>query len=184
MSAYACIPRRVPLQHAYTIMFDAKNLTDDQVASIKNWAIDGAQLADIQKHIEEDFKIRLTYMDVRFLVLDLGIKIRNLEEEASSEEVNTADEPTVEGSELTEDDIEVIPPTPQGSAPVRVTVDEIARPGVMASGRVTFADGQNGMWYVDEMGRLGIDPDTEGYRPTELDLKSFQGELQRVMEPR
>lgn len=164
-------------------MFDAKKLTDDQVATIKEWASEGAQLADIQKRIEDELEFRLTYMDTRFLVLDLGIEIRNLEEEAKEDEL---DEPelTPSEAELTEDDLEVIPPTPQGSGPVSVTVDEIARPGVMASGRVSFADGQSGMWYVDEMGRLGIDPDTAGYRPTEVDLKTFQRELQRVMETR
>ena len=57
-----------------------------------------------------------------------------------------------------------------------------ARPGLMVSGRVTFPDGQGGGWYVDEMGRLGIDPDTAGYRPSEPDLVAFQQELQTVMD--
>jgi len=164
-------------------MFDAKKLTDEQVSTIEGWAKDGAQLADIQKRMEEEMEYRLTYMDTRFLVLDLEIELRNLEEEAKVEEVDEPEKDAKAG-ELTEDDIEVIPPTPQGGGAVSVTVDGIARPGVMASGRVTFADAQSGMWYVDEMGRLGIDPDTAGYRPTEADLQAFQRELQKVMESR
>ena len=54
----------------------------------------------------------------------------------------------------------------------------------MASGRVTFAGGQGGMWYVDEMGRLGIDPEVEGYQPSEADVMAFQRELQLVMDAR
>lgn len=165
-------------------MFDAKQLTEDQINTINGWAAEGDQLAEIQKRLEDEFKFRLTYMDTRFLVLDLGIELKSeaevvVEDEESTEEVGA--DPSM--AELTEDDIEVMPPPPAGG-PVRVSVDEIARPGLMASGRVTFADGQGGGWYVDEMGRLGIDPDTVGYRPSEPDLVAFQQELQAVMERR
>jgi hypothetical protein len=162
-------------------MFDAKKLSDDQVALISQWAAEGDQLADIQKRMEEELEIRLNYMDTRFLILDLGIEIRNPAQEAAEAE---QDDATAEAGELTEDDLEVLPPSSggEGAANVKVTVDEIARPGLMASGRVTFSDGQGGMWYVDEMGRLGIDPDTDGYRPAEADIMAFQSELRTVME--
>jgi len=159
-------------------MFDAKQLTEDQIETIKVWAAEGDQLADIQKRMEEELELRLTYMDTRFLILDLGIELKSEEEEVVEEEEDEKD-PALD--ELTEDDIEVMPPPAQGG-PVRVTVDEIARPGLMVSGRVTFPDGQGGGWYVDEMGRLGLDPDTAGYRPSEPDLVAFQQELQTVMD--
>lgn len=164
-------------------MFDAKKLTDDQVASIQGWAAEGDQLADIQKRMEEEFELRLTYMDTRFLILDLGVELKSEEDEVVEEDGEDELDPGLDKAldELTEDDLEVLPP-PAAGGPVRVTVDEIARPGVMVSGRVTFPDGQGGGWYVDEMGRLGIDPDTAGYRPSEPDLVAFQRELQSVME--
>ena len=168
-------------------MFDAKKLTDDQVSTIAQWAADGAQLADIQKRMEDEMEIRLTYMDTRFLVLDLGIEIRNLADEAKAaaaaeEAANPTQNAEVRSDdELTVDDVEILPPPPAGGK-VSVTVDEIARPGVMASGRVTFPGGQGGMWYVDEQGRLGVDPDTEGYQPTEADVMAFQSELQAAMD--
>ena len=174
-------------------MFNTKKLSDDQMAQIRQWAADGAQLADIQKRLEKEMEIRLNYMDTRFLVLDLAIEIRNLAEEeaeALREEQEAAEDkhssPVEEKDALTEDDIEVLPPAgaPEAGDKVTVSVDEIARPGVMASGRVTFADGQGGMWYIDEMGRLGMDLDTEGYRPAEADVMAFQRELQVVMESR
>jgi hypothetical protein len=159
-------------------MFDAKQLTEDQIETIKVWAAEGDQLADIQKRMEGELELRLTYMDTRFLILDLGIELKSEEEEVVEQEDAEID-PALDA--LTEDDIEVMPPPAQGG-PVRVTVDEIARPGLMVSGRVTFPDGQGGGWYVDEMGRLGLDPDTEGYRPSEPDLVAFQQELQTVMD--
>ena len=133
-------------------------------------------------------QLRLSYMETRFLVLDLGVEIRNLAQEEA--EANQADEEELvdeenqssDSDELTEDDLEILPPADGGK--VKVSVDDIARPGLMASGRVTFGDGQEGMWYVDEMGRLGIDPEAEGYRPSEADILAFQRELQAVMESR
>ena len=169
-------------------MFDAKQLSDEQVSLVRQWAAEGGQLADIQKRLEQEMEFRLSYMDTRFLVLDLGVEIRNLAQEAvEKEQVQQADAPDsedapIEDNELTEDDIEVMPPA--GASNVKVSVDDIARPGLMASGRVTFADGNGGMWYVDEMGRLGIDPEVEGYQPSEADIMAFQRELQSVMESR
>jgi len=164
-------------------MFDAKKLTEDQVATIKGWAEEGDQLADIQKRMEDELDVRLTYMDTRFLILDLGIELKSEEEDEDEDEEDKEAEVDPSMDELTEDDLEIMPPPGQGG-PVRVTVDEITRPGVMANGRVTFPDGQEGTWYVDEMQRLGIDPDTAGYRPSEPDLMAFQQELQSVMESR
>jgi len=165
-------------------MFDAKKLTEEQVATIQGWAAEGDQLADIQKRMESELGVRLTYMDTRFLILDLGIELKTEDEEVEEveDEPEISDE-EVDPKDLTEDDLEILPPPPQGER-VRVTVDEIARPGMMVTGRVTFSDGQAGMWYVDEMGRLGIDPDQPGYRPSETDIASFQKELQAVMETR
>ena len=160
-------------------MFNVKKLTEDQVATIKEWAAEGDQLADIQKRMEEELEMRLTYMDTRFLILDLNIELKNIEEAV----VEKDEDETTPPDELTEDDLEILPPPVQGGK-VRVSVDEIARPGSMVNGRVTFPDGQSGAWYVDDMGRLGIDPDTAGYRPSEPDLMAFQQELQSVMDGR
>ena len=165
-------------------MFDSKSLSDEQISTIKGWVEEGAQLSDIQKKMEDDFDVKLTYMDTRFLVLDLGLELKSNEPEVADDEEEVAEES--EGDEkspeeLTEDDIEVLPHD-AGGENVTVTVDEIARPGVMVSGRVNFSDGESGMWYVDEMGRLGIDPDTAGYRPSEANIMAFQKELQRVMD--
>ena len=50
----------------------------------------------------------------------------------------------------------------------------------MISGRVTFSDGEQAGWYMDQTGRLGLDATTPGYRPTEKDVLAFQVELQRL----
>ena len=161
-------------------MFDSKSLTEDQIVTIESWVGEGAQLSDIQKKMEAELGQRLTYMDTRFLVLDLGLELKSEQpDEVEEEEEPGEQSEEIDPKDLTEDDIEVIPHD-ASAGNVKVTVDEIARPGVMASGRVTFTDGQGGMWYIDQMGRLGVDPDKEGYQPSEADILAFQQELQRV----
>ncbi|MGJ8677395.1 MAG: hypothetical protein ACSHX0_07745 [Akkermansiaceae bacterium] len=177
-------------------MFDSKKLTQDQVALIKEWAADGAQLADIQKRMEDDMQCKLTYMDTRFLVLDLGVTIRDLDEEArvlAQKEEAAAAAQAIEDGSFTETEVvdtEVMPMADTATevgmgmgGRVSVTVDVIAKPGLMASGRVNFTDGQAAMWYIDERG-LGLNPDLDGYQPTAADLEAFQLELQMAMESR
>ena len=170
-------------------MFSAKKLTDSQISTIKQWAADGSQLSDIQKQMEEEMEIKLTYMDVRFLVLDLEVTIRNIEEEeaakkAEEEALLPEEAPEVEldkgHEELTVDDLEILPPATANNS-VTVTLDTIAKPGLMASGRVTFSDGNGGSWYIDDRG-LGIDPDDINYQPERSDVEAFQLELQRLMD--
>lgn len=177
----ACIVGFFALNVAKT-MFDSKQLSEDQVQTIKTWASEGAQLADIQKRMEGELGFRLTYMDTRFLVLDLELEIisASADLDEKPDEVEVQVDPELEA--LSEDDLEILPPPPAAAGPVRVSVDQIARPGMMVNGRVVFPDGQGGGWYVDEMGRLGIEPDMAGYRPSEADLMAFQRELQTVMD--
>jgi hypothetical protein len=63
-------------------------------------------------------------------------------------------------------------------------VDQLTRPGCLASGKVTFSDGQTAEWYFDQMGRLGVAPKQKSYRPAQADLAEFQraldGELQKL----
>ena len=48
----------------------------------------------------------------------------------------------------------------------------------MVSGKVNFSDGKSADWYLDQMGRLGLVPKEQGYKPSEEDLMDFQTELQ------
>ena len=68
------------------------------------------------------------------------------------------------------------------SAPT-VTIDALTIPGTIASGDVTFSDGQTGKWYLDQMGRLGLGGDLpQGYRPSPTDAALFQQELMQLLQ--
>lgn len=148
-------------------MISAKDLSSEQIASVTAWAAAGDQLPDIQGKLKEEFGFNATYMDTRFLVLDLGIE---LVVEAAEEE-NKPDEPDpAEGLEKA-----------AGGGAVTVTLDQVTRPGAIVSGRITFSDGEKGQWFIDQMGRPGLDTDTPGYRPSEEDLVEFETQLRDLM---
>jgi hypothetical protein len=52
-------------------------LSPEQKQAVAAWAAAGDNLAAIQKKLSEQFKLSLTYMDVRFLVDDLGLALKN-----------------------------------------------------------------------------------------------------------
>ena len=142
-------------------MFSAKQLSGEQVTAIQSWAAGGAQLPDIQLRMKEEFGFSLTYMDTRFLVLDLGIEII----------VEKMEEPAAEIKQA---------PIPTGA--VSVTMDAIAVPGAIVSGKVVFSDGEAGIWMLDQTGRPALDPDTPGYAPSREDVMEFQKQLRALIE--
>jgi hypothetical protein len=142
-------------------MFSAKQLSGEQVTAIQSWAAGGAQLPDIQLRMKEDFGFSLTYMDTRFLVLDLGIEII----------VEKMEEPAAEIKQA---------PIPTGA--VSVTMDAIAVPGAIVSGKVVFSDGEAGVWMLDQTGRPALDPDTPNYSPNREDVMEFQKQLRSLIE--
>lgn len=149
-------------------MISASQLSDEQTGQVRAWADEGAQLPDIQKKLQEEFGLSATYMDTRFLILDLGIELRKDEEEAKPAEPD----PLLDSE----------PEAPAAGGSVSVTLDEVTRAGSAVSGRITFSDGEKGLWMIDQMGRPGLDTDTPGYRPSEEDLKAFEEELRRLLQ--
>jgi len=146
------------------------NLTESQKAKIGEWVEEGLSVADVQGRLSDEFEMTMTYMETRFLIDDLRLTLQDAEEE-SDESSDDADADAVD----TEPEVESDGAT-DGS--VRVSVDQLTQPGALVSGQVTFSDGVSARWLLDQMGRLGLDCDVEGYRPSEPDMESFQLELQ------
>jgi hypothetical protein len=142
-------------------MFSASKLTPDQKNALSEWAAAGATMSDLQRHLKDDFGHTLTYMDTRFLILDLGIE---LVEAPKAEPKKEADKPA---------------PIPTGI--VTVTMDALTRPGALVSGKVTFSDGEAGLWMLDQTGRPSLDPDTVGYQPNPMDIQEFQIQLRELI---
>jgi hypothetical protein len=159
------------------------SLTDDQKKQVTRWLQDGAKLSDVQTRLEKEFAIRMTYMDVRFLVDDLKVLPKDAEQPKSPEPaLQKSAAPLASAAAQTAAKPAPAPLAPGPQAPpekkVSVTVDTVVRPGAMISGNVTFSDGKVVGWYLDQFGRLGLAPKDKGYRPSQEDLEEFQIALQ------
>lgn len=147
------------------------SLTNEQKSQVAERLANGAGIADIQRLIVDEFKINMTYMEVRFLMddLDLDLAPPPVPEPELEAEADTIADALPAEAELV-------------GGEVSVEMDKIKRPGAALSGTVTFSDGVSAKWYVDPYGRLGLDTDQEGYQPSPEDIETFQLELQRQMQ--
>ena len=162
------------------------SLDETQRKKVGEWIAQGLKLSDIQNRIGSEFGIRMTYMDVRLLVDDLKLVPKDIEPPKPAATALTS---TTEPAPPARAGSRQPPAEPQTAAPqtgggVSVSVDQLARPGALVSGKVTFSDGNNAQWYIDQTGRLGLVPQQPGYRPPAADLQQFQsaldGELSRM----
>lgn len=62
-------------------------LTPEQKQTVASWVAAGDNLSVVQKKLAEQFKFSMTYMDVRFLVDDLGLELKNAAPKADAADV-------------------------------------------------------------------------------------------------
>ena len=150
------------------------NLDEVQKGKVREWIAAGTQPAEIQKRLGEEFGIRLTYMEVRFLLADLDLQPQD-KEVPLDPAIKLQQEAAGGGGSADEIDAG----GPGGG--VSLKVDQVTRAGAVVSGRVTFSDGKNAEWYLDQMGRLGLVPGEKGYKPSQADVMDFQVALQNEL---
>lgn len=181
-------------------------LTPEQKATVAGWVAAGDNLSAIQKKLAEHFKISLTYMDVRFLVDDLNLSLKdpapkadtNLKKdvpdkapekkgllEKAKEKLGLGKDAGTEPPEGPEE-LEPMDDLEPGAGGVTVSVDKVTLiPGAMASGTVTFGDGVTGKWIVDNYGRPGFTEISKpDYRPSPADAQAFMQELSAALQRR
>jgi hypothetical protein len=185
------------------------NLTPEQKQTVASWVAAGDNLSAIQKKLTEHFKISMTYMDVRFLVDDLDLALKDPAPKVDTSDVSKA-QPTkpkpaaaktppapgasgtarsdqdlpedLEDGELA-DDANAFPEEPiPGNVVVEVNKVNLI-PGALASGTVKFSDGVTADWIVDNQGRPGFTKVSQpGYRPTPADGQAFMQELSAALQ--
>ena len=152
------------------LLFPDMNLDETQKKKVAAWIDEGLKLAEIQKRLETEFGLRVTYLDVRLLVDDLKLKPK--------------DPVLPPKPEVPAETKSALAPADAPLGKVNVSVDQLTRPGALVSGKVTFSDGKSAEWVLDQTGRLGVVPGEKGYKPSPPDLQEFQlalqGELQKL----
>lgn len=187
-------------------------LTPEQKQAVTQWVAAGDNLSAVQKKLSEQFKLSLTYRDVRFLVDDLNLELKDNAPKVDASDVSKAPpRPPAAGvtsekkgfldkakeklglgkgeqspaeDEIEEEEYEDLPPA--GASSVTVTVDKVTLlPGALASGTVTFSDGVTAKWMVDQYGRPGLtEVSKPGYRPSPADGQAFMQELSAALQQR
>jgi hypothetical protein len=128
-------------------------------------------------------------MDVRFLVDDLNLQLKDPAPKADASDVSKgppakpAPEKAKEKLGVAEGEPEEADDLPPPSA-VRVTVDKVnLNPNAMATGTVAFSGGVTAKWIVDLQGRPGIvEVSQPGYRPSPVEAQAFMQELSLALQ--
>ena len=169
-------------------------LSAEQKQAVSDWIAAGDNLSVVQQKLTAQFKISMTYRDVRFLVDDLGLELKNPAPKADANDVTKAAAPAaavppphpadddLPPGEYPEDESVPAVPAPAGASTLKLEIDRLMRPGTMVSGAVTFSDGVSGKWALDQQGRLMLETPQKGYQPTPVDLQAFQRELQTQLQ--
>jgi hypothetical protein len=177
-------------------------LSPEQQAAVASWVAAGDSLSVLQRKLREQFAVSMTYMDLRFLIDDLNLRLVDPAPRRDASDVTKpAAAPSPARPAVTPDDASAAEPAgdaadpdfdedapvdeelpedlPPGATSVTVDVDKVTlHPGALASGTVTFGDGVTGKWIVDNYGRPGFtEVSKPGYRPSAADAQAFMQEL-------
>lgn len=165
-------------------------LTAEQKQKVSEWAEAGATLNELQTRLKSEFGLSMTYMEARLLAMELEVKLKDKTVKAApvaeaaaeapvkaEEEMDEAfDGPGPESFPLAEDEEEV-----PGVATFAMAKDELVVPGALVSGTVTFSDGMQAKWFLDQMGRLSLKAGHAGYQPPQVDVPKFQQGLEKIL---
>jgi len=156
-------------------------INEIQKSKIAEWIDEGASLSEVQRRLSEELDINMTYMDVRFMILDQGLTPHDREEIKQAEptvldQAGAGQPATMEAPGAVEDTL------PGGG--VSVEVDRVMKPGTLVSGTVVFSNGEKASWSLDQFGRLALDAGGAEIKPSPEDVKAFQEELRRNLEKR
>ena len=138
---------------------------------------EGLSLSEIQERVNAEFKLKLTYMDIRILASGIsGVDWKARDPKAAAAKPEEKKEAA--DSDAAESDA-AAPAAGEGKTVVEIS--KLARPGVAISGSVRFGSGPTAEWFIDNTGRLGLD-NLQGGQPTQDDVRDFQRELSRLLE--
>src|SRR3954466_13024656 len=122
------------------------NLDEAQRKTVAQWIAQGLKLSDIQSRLASELGVKMTYMDVRFLVDDLKLTPKDVERPKPASSPLEAPPAAAPAAQAQPPGSRGAPAPAQpaagvGGGGVSLQVDTIARPGSVVSGKVTFSDG-------------------------------------------
>lgn len=128
---------------------------------------EGRTLSQIQDFLRKEKGDSITYMELRLLLAEMP--------DAQLPEKESPKPPAIPPRE-----------TPSAASPsgskLSISVDQMPAPGSMLSGYARFSSGAKAHWFLDNMGRLGLEPELGSSKPTAADMQEFSNELRRMLQ--
>jgi hypothetical protein len=144
----------------------------------------GQTLSQIQDHFHKEKNDPITYMELRLLLSEMPDA--KLPEREISKTILAAGGPTSPaGAKVTAKDSGRMGADREPEAvggKLSISVDQMPAPGAMLSGYARFSSGAKAHWFLDETGRLGVEPELGSGKPTQKDMQEFTTELRRMLQ--
>ncbi len=157
----------------------------------------GVSLSDVQSALAKDFNIKMTYFELRMVAMGLDVDWEKQDKQVQKPKADAAgpahaeeSDEEFEDEEEDEKDVRTMPDFVRKSAANKplddedeeddeaaVTIDEVPLAGSQLSGKVKFASGASGIWFLGPRG-LGYDLDEGSEEPNDEDVEIFQKQLQ------
>jgi hypothetical protein len=151
---------------------------------VKKLLAEGRTLSEVQDYLCKEKADSITYLGLRLLLSEMpDIKLPEKEplKPAStampSSALDAGAGPASKNSGL------AAPQNAQeAGGKLSISVDQMPQPGCVLSGFARFSSGAKAHWFLDETGRLGLEPELGSEKPTQADMKEFSSELRRMLE--
>jgi hypothetical protein len=142
----------------------------------------GLTLSQIQDYLHKEKHDPITYMDLRLLLSEMP-NAKLPEKEVGKTVLPTSGTPVGTGAKAAPRDLaSPAAKEPAAGGRLSISVDQVPAPGSMLSGYARFSSGARAHWFLDEMGRLGIEPELGTGKPTQADMQEFSNELRRLLQ--
>ena len=127
----------------------SSKINTEQLEMVRLWASQGIDLNGIQKNLVAECGVHLTYMEVRFLLLDHGIEIARQQEAPKP-----APAPQPQAEQPAAPAPAADPMTGASPGKPTMSVDDSQIPGTILSGKCEVPSGTKVAWQIDQMGQL------------------------------
>jgi hypothetical protein len=137
---------------------------------------EGRTLSQIQDFLRNEKNDSITYLELRMLLTEMP--------DAKLPEKETP-KPAPAAAPTAPADLGTSPASSAAAATtgkLSISVDQMPAPGSMLSGYARFSSGAKAHWFLDELGRLGLEPELGSGKPTQADMQEFSTELRRMLQ--
>jgi len=143
----------------------------------------GQTLSQIQDYLHKEKNDPITYMELRLLLSEMP-NAKLPEKEVRKTVLPASGTPASTGAKTAPKDSAAPAAAKQPGAGGRlsISIDQTPAPGSMLSGYARFSSGARAHWFLDDMGRLGLDPELGTGKPTQTDMQEFSSELRRLLQ--